>query len=442
MKPMRITQPNAVSRWAQAAFETAQFAYARGDLAGARSALLRALETEPDFIDAHYWLAQFADDLQVKRQHLTDALMLMPNHLDAMRDLMVLDGRLTAEEAARTHHDHDAPAQSPAEPVGATTTVLICPVCGGDLTVDPVDGRVECRFCGYRAGTAPETPPSAGDFLSAALLERRASGARWKIGRRLLHCNRCGAERTIPATALSTRCPFCDSNHVVQQDALGSFQQPDGLVRFHVSPEQAEARIYKRLRRLDERLAGLLNSNAVRRLDLEGVYLPFWAFDALADVTQTVVQKPSHYGRRLNELPPVQSTTFRDGCYNLLIAGASKPAAGLLRGLNAFDLGQMVAYQPKLLARYPAALYDIDFDRAALDARSEVIRRMREKHGAAEREDAEIRVSTLVASMSFRLVLLPVWIATITEANGDLRQALVDGQTGKVILGKARKSES
>ncbi|MFO7323936.1 MAG: hypothetical protein DIU68_019580 [Chloroflexota bacterium] len=439
MKAMRITQPANVNPWARAAFETAHHAYVRGDLAEARAALLRALDSQPDFVDAHYWLARLTDDPQAKRRHLTNALVHLPNHLDALRDLMVLDGRLTPEQAAQTHHHAEAETRQAAEPVRMTTTVLICPVCGGDLTVDPNDGHVECRFCGYRAEKAPQPATDGSDLLAAALLERKATNVRWKIGRRLLHCNRCGAERTIPATALSTRCPFCNSNHVVQQDALGSFQQPDGLLPFRVSQEQAEARIRKRLRRLDERLAGLIDTNAMRRLELEGVYLPFWLFDALADVTQTITPKAGRYGKGPASLRLPQTSTFRDGCFNLPVPAMSKPHATLLRGLNDFDMGQMVAYQPKLLARHPAALYDIDFDQASLEARSEATRRMREKHGQTNRDDVEVRVSTLVVQMSFRLVLMPVWLGVITEADGDLRQALVSGQTGKVVLGKAQK---
>jgi hypothetical protein len=41
--------------------------------------------------------------------------------------------------------------------------------------------------------------------------------------------------------------------------------------------------------------------------------------------------------------------------------------------------------------------------------------------------------------MSFSLVLMPVWIATLHERDGDTRLALVNGQSGQVALGKANK---
>jgi hypothetical protein len=67
---------------------------------------------------------------------------------------------------------------------------------------------------------------------------------------------------------------------------------------------------------------------------------------------------------------------------------------------------------------------------------------MRLKYGARELSDNDevtITVFTNVVQMGFRLVLAPVWVATLTEKDGDVRTALVNGQTGKVVLGKAQK---
>jgi len=432
---LRLTSPGQINPWARAAFETAQDAVKHGNLAEARAALHRALEAQPDLTDAHYGLALLSADPVEKRTHLTDVLMAVPNHLDALRELMVLDGRLSQDEAARTHHFNDPKTRTAAGPVRAATTTLTCPVCHGDLTVHPDDGHVECRFCGYRAASALR-PSADGEWLAAALLERKAQSVRWKIGRRLLHCNQCGAERTIPATALSDRCPFCNANHVVEQDALGSFQQPDALVRFRVSPETADSRVRQRLTRLDQRIAGFIDTNRVRRLELEGVYLPFWVFDALADVTQVITPQGRGYALRPSQ---PERTTFRDGCYDLTVPGVTKPRADLIHGLGSFDLEQAVDYAPKLLARYPAALYDVDFDKASMEARSLAARWMKQKHSQTTRSNVEVSVSSNVVQMSFRLFLLPVWVGVLTEVDGDLRPVLVNGQIGKVVLGRTQK---
>jgi len=36
-------------------------------------------------------------------------------------------------------------------------------------------------------------------------------------------------------------------------------------------------------------------------------------------------------------------------------------------------------------------------------------------------------------------MLAPVWIATLYERDGEIRSAVVNGQTGEIALGKAHK---
>lgn len=437
----RITHRGEINARARSAFETAQYAVRRGDTAQAIAALRRALEMQPDFADAHLWLARLSDDPKVKRDHLSEIIAQFPNHLEATRDLMVLNGQLSAEAAARTHHADDPKIEQAGDNVRTTTSALTCPVCGGHLTIDPYDGHVECRFCGYRAEKAIEPAAGVGASLTMALLERKAEPVRWHIGGRLLHCNHCGAERTIPATTLSTRCPFCDTNHVIVQDQLNSFQQPDGLIPFEIDEQTATDAIREKLGGLAERFFGLFDRNEVKRVEIDGVYLPFWVFDALADVTQTrrVKQDSRRYGGMRLE-GNVTTLNFRDGVYDVAIPAVSSPPPRLSLELGKIDFSRAVSYKPRLLARYPASLYDVDFDKASLEARSHAAKLLREKHILiSSRSDEEITVFANVVQMQFRQLLLPAWVATLTEVDGDTRLALVNGQTGQVTLGKAQK---
>ena len=68
---------------------------------------------------------------------------------------------------------------------------------------------------------------------------------------------------------------------------------------------------------------------------------------------------------------------------------------------------------------------------------------MRRKHEAGKRdtEQMRIRISSLVKNMSFQLLLLPVWVASIIEEDDDRRSILVNGQTGEVVLGRVQKRD-
>jgi DNA-directed RNA polymerase subunit RPC12/RpoP len=416
----------------------------RGDKDAALRSFERALELQEDFVDAHLWIAKTTDDEAVKRDHLDTILAHHPGHMEAVRMFMVLQGRLTPEEAERTYHFNEPQTLQAAAPVGTTTTALHCPTCGGDLTVNEEAGTVECRFCGYTA-RKPRESAGGGDILVAALLERKAQAAKWVIGERLLHCNNCGAERTIAGDTLSTRCPFCGSNHVIVQDALGSFEQPDGILPFYITREEAGAAVKQELKGFGERLKGMFLKNKVARATLDGFYLPFWVFDAIIQGTRTRIDNSPEYDRYRNYervMAAHQQTRFNDALYDIEVCAVASPPRHLTAQLGDYDVSLTAAYEPELLAKYPAGLYTMDFDKAALEARSIASVVMRGRYTRREINDdsnVTITVFSNIQSMSFRLLLLPVWVATLVEEDGDIRPALVNGQSGKVVLGKAQK---
>jgi DNA-directed RNA polymerase subunit RPC12/RpoP len=438
---VEITHRGEVHPAAQAAFDTGVECLHDGDRQGALQNFMRALEYQPDFTDAHLWIAKVSDDPQVKRDHLESILVQDPTHLEALRLKMVLDGRLTPEQAAKTYHDND-PQVRQAGTVAAKATELLCPTCGGQLTVNEQARRVECRFCGYSAPHSESAEPGAGDLLTMALLERKAQPVKWNVGKRLVKCQQCGAEHTIPADWMAQRCRFCGSMEVILSDALASFEQPDGLIPFRITSEQAMQAINGQLGSLGQRIMGFFDTNKVERSVIDGVYLPFWVFDAIVDVTETST---------VNFIS--NSTTTQDAMMDIAVCAVKSPPPALTGRLVPYAMAEVIPYEPRWLAKYPAQLYCIDFDAASLDARAVVSKFMRDKYKAiadsrmqASRRSSQynepaefVTITSQFRSMSFRLLLLPVWIALLTEVDGDLRIGLVNGQMGRVTLGKSHK---
>ena len=439
--PVTITHRGEVDKRALSVFETGHDYLWMENTTEAIRQFERALEIQGDFADPHLWLAKLAEDEAVKRHHLGEILAYDMGHTEALRMMMVLNGRLTPEQAAQTYHAN-APEQKRVEQAATSTEALLCPVCGGHLTVDEDGKRVYCRFCGH---DAPLKKADVGaDVLGMALLERKAQRVQWVIGERLLHCNQCGAERTLPARKLSMVCPFCGSNQVIVQDALGSFEQPHGLVPFSIYEEPAKAAIRDKMNALTERLYSVRDGNKIARATLEGVFLPFWVFDALLDVSITTVDKRIS-NKDLRWLQAGNTgyshTKTMGGVNGLGICAVKSLPSDLTDRLGEYDLDLMMSYDPKLLASYPAELYEIDFDQASLIARSRASEQVRKEQTTFQGTEVETTVSALVIQMSFSLVLMPVWVATLTERDGDVRTALVNGQNGQVAIGKAKKPE-
>jgi hypothetical protein len=416
--------PNAL-----AAFDTGHDYLYRGQRTEAIAAFQRAAEYQPDFFDVYLWIAKTTTDIPTRREALNTVLAQAPTCIEAQQMMMVLNGALTPEEAARIAGGQ-APEIKKIAQTDATSAVLLCPQCGGQLTVHE-DGRVICRFCGYQAAK-PQAAPNQEVLLSMALLKRKGQKVLWNVGVRTVHCQQCGAVQTLPPEDLSTRCRFCGSTQVILKDALDSFEQPASLIPFVLAQQAAGDAIQRHLEGFTQKLAHWLG--VPDRLEgIEGLYLPFWVFN----VTLEIIRIRVMYS--LGVPDESRSSTLDTVNYLPILAVKSIPME-LIAPISHYDMTGAQPYDPRWLAKYPAQLYQIDFDRASLDAREVASRLMHEKYPSdTERPDYSQRQKKVesihqysqIQNMTFDLMLLPVWIGRL----GGKRIALVNGQTGKVTTG-------
>ncbi len=437
------TYSNDVSQRARSIYDSAVEAVRQGRAADAIAGFHKALELEHDYIDAHLWIARLSDDPKVKRNHISEVIAYDPGNLDAMRLLMVLDGKLTQEQADRIARGEQPEIHAADGAVRVQAQKLKCPACGGALTTDETGARVFCAFCGHSEPLEQGSATDGDSLFSMAMLQRKSQPVQWIIGERMLHCEDCGADRTLTAgmiNSLSSVCPFCGSKHVVQQDALSSIDTPDGLIPFSVSADDAKQAVRDSLKGVGERIISLFDDNRIASATLDGCFLPYWIFDAQLEVSRTESdEKMDRSVRQITrDYQPYRNTRMRDALYDLHVP-AFKNQRELARKIDDFDFAAAIPFEQGLIARYPAALYEIDFEQASFDAREQASRVMRRRYGTpSSSEHTVVSVSTLVLQMSFRLLLLPFWIATLIERDGDLRTAMINGQTGKTALGKSR----
>lgn len=440
----RIIHDSRVSPYVEAAYTTAMDYVHRQQWPDAIRTLYRCLEYQRDFTDAHLWLGRLLDDPEARRKHLKAALGQRPTLTEALRELMVLDGELT-EQMAAVDEFRMPERVAVGGAVKSAGVAVRCPRCNSPRLADEGGGQVYCEFCGYRGSPHATRSEIRGMSFLKANLSRRAQSVVWVVGDRVLKCGACGSQRTLARTVLKDECPFCGSTQVIETDALHTFEQPDGLVPFTIDEDSARKRLLAALNSRRERLKGWFVENRVDHYTLSGVYLPFWVFDVIVDVSRTViVRETNNAGKGLSIpaafVPPRQyNERLPDFLTDVLVSGVESPPRTLIERAGRFDLSQAVPYRPELIAQHAAELYTLDFDRAGLDAHSIVSSTMRARHSVPSGENEEITVFPMIQQMTYRLLLLPLWSAVIHEVDGDARPALVNGQTGQVALGTARK---
>ncbi|MCA9873389.1 MAG: hypothetical protein KC441_07030, partial [Anaerolineales bacterium] len=112
-----------------------------------------------------------------------------------------------------------------------------CPQCDGVTAYSAENGGLTCTFCGYYEPPRQEVvgKGAAAFEFTVETMDRAAQG--WGVERKELVCERCAARLTLSTDSLTTTCPFCGSNQVIQAKAPQDVLRPRFLVPFSVTAD-------------------------------------------------------------------------------------------------------------------------------------------------------------------------------------------------------------
>lgn len=324
-----------------------------------------------------------------------------------------------------------------------------CPACGADLRFDPASGGLHCAHCGHDDPLAPPPNPwqaaseTIGEQDFAAALATGLAGDAYDETR-LVACTSCGAQVELEDTVQGTACPFCASPVVT---AVGTHRQirPQAVLPFAIAEPVAHDAMRRWLGGLWFAPNGLQRyARKGRRMD--GIYVPYWTFDAdtasryrgdkgtVHHRQRSVVRNGQRQMQTVAEVRwrPVSGSVRRAFDDVLVLASRSLPRR-FADALPPWDLSQLRPYAPEFLAGMRAEAYTVDLRdgfglaRAAMDRQIE--RDVRFDIGGDRQRIAQI--DTQVANVTFKHVLLPIWIAAYRYGGRSYR-IVINGQTGRV----------
>ncbi len=404
-----------------------------GEKEEARRYLDRALYMSSDhetMAEAWFWMSQLADDPIEKRKDLENCLANDLQHSRARRALAILDGKLIPDEII----DPGALPPAPAGLAQADAQRFMCPKCGGRMSFAPDGQSLVCEYCA-RSQPMNERPGEARekDFIVAMATSR---GHDRPLAEQVFHCQGCGAEFIVPANQLSATCVYCGSPHVVSLEKSKDLLAPDGILPLSFDQKKAVELLVEWVEG-----NGIQPEKTVERP--RGLYLPLWTFDLGGGLDYTgemVVQGEGDFSNREPKLVHV-SDRYPVIVHDLPIPASRKLSAVFVQLVPTYDLGAVIPYDPAYLADWPAELYDIPMADASLDARSQVVARL--KHDLPLNISLTHLTSTSSANIaieSFRLDLLPVWMTEIS-VTGEGHLAVINGQNGTVQSTIASKKD-
>ncbi|MFC8923544.1 hypothetical protein [Cellulosimicrobium sp. NPDC057127] len=329
-------------------------------------------------------------------------------------------------------------AEPPASPSLAAELVRTrCRSCGSQLAFAPGTRALECVACRARVEIVHGAGEAVDEHAYDAWLATGAAPVAHASGQALA-CDGCGA--TTHGTDLSVACQFC-GGHLVVAAPVDGVVEPEAVVPFAVAGDAARDAFRTWVR------SRWFAPGALKRVgdteSLHGTYVPHWTFDA--DTTSqwsgqrgdayyvTVGDGENRRTERRVRWTPVAGTTRRAFDDVLVPASTLVPERDLDR-LGPWRLERAAPYRPEYLAGYATARYDVDPPHGLERAKDEMAPVIRgDVELAIGGDEQRVHgISTAYAAVMFKLVLLPLWIATYVYA-GKQWQVMVNANTAEVV---------
>jgi DNA-directed RNA polymerase subunit RPC12/RpoP len=326
-----------------------------------------------------------------------------------------------------------------------------CAQCGAQLRYAPGQTSLTCSHCGHLQEIARETGATRSRALQeldlAKGLQSDLPGSDM-VDLRSTSCPSCGAKVEITGATHATECPFCATPVVLDTGAERRIK-PQAVVPFALTEPEARKAMIGWMGSLWF-APGTLLEYARKGRAMNGVYVPFWTFDA-GTASRYSGQRGEYYyetrtvtvrvnGRseqrqeqvRHTRWYPASGSVSRDFDDVLVMASHSLPAR-LGNELTPWDLAALVPFAPDYLAGFQAEGYTVPLANghaAARERMADVIRSdVRRDIGGDEQRISGI--DTDWQDETFRHILLPVWMAAY-KYNGKSYRFVVNGQTGEV----------
>lgn len=317
--------------------------------------------------------------------------------------------------------------------------IYYCENCGGVMEFDAASQSLKCPNCGTELQIKNERDRIVEHSLTRHAMQTiRATEKKSQT----MICKGCGAKIEVAAASTATTCPYCGSKYVLaekQEDAI----VPDGVLPFQVERKRVGELFYKWLK------GRWLAPGELKRLyqqeKLQGIYLPYWTFDAKADAHYTAlggrrrtITRKTRDGKTVRETVVdwyPTSGVVRQFFDDILVPASGNLKKNLLDRVGSFGLGQVVSYSPEYFSGYNAEIYTVDLDDAHRDARqtmeAELQNMARQDVLRHYDEVRDVRVRSNFEQETYKHVMLPIYATAYTYKDKKYH-VLINGQSGRV----------
>lgn len=261
---------------------------------------------------------------------------------------------------------------------------------------------------------------------------------------RVSTCPNCAAQVEFDAQTHAAECPFC-ATPVVADTGTHRHIKPRGLLPFALSEKKAHDEMNNWLGRLWFAPNGLQEYARSGR-KMQGIYVPYWTFDADTSSQYRGERGTVYYENRTvmrdgeEKTIRVQKVRWRRVSGHvarffddiLVLASRSLPKR-YTDALEPWDLAALEPYRPEYLAGFRAESYQVALEEGFTEARDHIDRVIARdvKFDIGGDRQRIHEIDTDIRDITFKHILLPVWLAAY-KYRGKTYRFVVNGRTGRV----------
>lgn len=317
--------------------------------------------------------------------------------------------------------------------------IYYCENCGGVMEFDVETQALKCPNCETVVNIENHSERIVEHTLTRHALETIKVEEKTSS---TMECKGCGAVVEVDSHSTASSCPYCGSSFVLAEKQVESII-PDGVIPFQINKIKVGEIFRNWIKRR------WLAPNELKHLyqqdRLQGIYVPYWTFDADVHCPYTAqggIQRVETYRDKDGK---TQTRTRIDWYFtsgvvrhffdDVLVKASDKLKESLLKAVEPYNTRELSSYSPDYLSGYSAECYSVELQSAYEEAHDDINNRL----VALASEDVlqrfshvrNVNISPQYKAETYKHILLPVYATSYTYKRKNYT-VLVNGQTGEI----------
>jgi hypothetical protein len=322
-----------------------------------------------------------------------------------------------------------------------------CAACGAQAEWNPSRQMLVCSFCGTAAPFSVDDKTGAlvEHDLVKALREIPDNDRGWLEERRTVQCQSCKAVSVFDPARVGQNCDFCGSPSLLDYTEIKAPIRPQGVLPFKVDSGTVRDQMRrwfgaKWLAPTNLKLRALVDR-------INGVYIPYWTFDA--QVVCPWEAEAGHYyyttetyrdNQGRTQTRQVRHTRWESASGQITHFFDDEPVPGthgvrqdLLRQVEPFATSELVAYDTAYLSGFVVEHYQVVLIEAAERSQQSMHEKLLALCGAEVPGDTyrNLQIHPTYSDRTFKHVLVPIWLLSYTYG-AKIYQVIVNGYSGQI----------